>query len=82
MVDPKLPGGPPSMFICGDDAGAKEEVKEILRTFGWEIEDMGGAAGARAIEPIAILWCIPGLTGQGWMHALKMLRPSTPSGGR
>ena len=76
MVNPKLPGGPPSMFICGNDAGAKAQVKEILDKFGWEIEDLGAAEAARAIEPLCILWCIPGLSGGGWMHAYKVLRPS------
>jgi predicted dinucleotide-binding enzyme len=74
MVNPKLTSVP-SMFICGNDAGAKEETKEILTQFGWETEDMGGAAAARAIEPLCILWCIPGFVRNDWMHAFKMLRP-------
>jgi predicted dinucleotide-binding enzyme len=74
MVDPKLPGGPPTMFICGDDAGAKDETKTILVDFGWEISDMGAVEAARAIEPLCILWCIPGMLGQGWSHALKLLK--------
>src|SRR5262249_46652852 len=74
MVDPKLPGGPPTMFMCGNHAGAKDEVKSILREFGWDISDMGTAEAARAIEPLCILWCIPGMLGQGWSHALKLLR--------
>jgi hypothetical protein len=74
MVNPDLPGGPPTMFICGDDAGAKEEVTSILDLFGWEIEDMGGVEAARAIEPLAILWCIPGFRKNEWMHAFKLLK--------
>jgi len=74
MVNPELPGGPPTMFICGNDAGAKAEVRGILEQFGWDIADMGAAEGARAIEPLCILWCIPGLTGGGWQHAFKLLR--------
>jgi len=77
MVHPKLPGGPPTMFICGNDSGAKAEVKRILDQFGWETEDMGAAEAARAIEPLCILWCIPGLTQRGWNHALKLLRTSS-----
>jgi predicted dinucleotide-binding enzyme len=73
MVNPKLPSKP-SMFICGNDAGAKEQTKAILDQFGWETEDMGGAAAARAIEPLCILWCIPGLQRNDWMHAFKVLR--------
>jgi predicted dinucleotide-binding enzyme len=74
MVNPKLPAKP-SMFICGDDAGAKEEARRILDQFGWETEDLGGAAAARAIEPLCILWCIPGFLKNDWMHAFKVLRP-------
>jgi hypothetical protein len=74
MVDPKLKGGPPTMFICGNDEAAKAEVRSILDRFGWETEDLGAAEAARAIEPLCILWCIPGFQGRGWMHALKMLR--------
>jgi len=74
MVNPKFPGGPPTMFICGNDAGAKAEVKVILDQFGWEIEDLGAAEAARAIEPICILWCIPGFLSNRWTHAYKVLR--------
>jgi hypothetical protein len=74
MVDPKLPGGPPTMFICGDDAAAKAKVSAILERFGWEIEDLGAIEAARAIEPLCILWCIPGFTRGRWSHAYKVLR--------
>jgi 8-hydroxy-5-deazaflavin:NADPH oxidoreductase len=74
MVNPKFPGGPPTMFICGNDKGAKAEVRGFLEQFGWDVADMGGVEGARAIEPLCILWCIPGMTGNGWTHAFKLLR--------
>lgn len=74
MVDPSFAGGPPTMFICGDDPTAKADVTAILHTFGWEAEDMGTVHAARAIEPLCPLWCIPGLTGKGWNHAFKLLR--------
>ncbi|HEU4928870.1 MAG TPA: NAD(P)-binding domain-containing protein [Candidatus Krumholzibacteria bacterium] len=74
MVNPKLRGGPPTMFICGDDADAKALVSKILAEFGWEVEDMGSVTSARAIEPLAILWCIPGFLRNDWSHAFKLLR--------
>jgi 8-hydroxy-5-deazaflavin:NADPH oxidoreductase len=74
MVNPKFPGGPPTMFICGNDKGAKAEVKAVLDQFGWDTADMGGVEAARAIEPLCILWCIPGLSGGSWTHAFKLLR--------
>jgi hypothetical protein len=73
MVNPQLPGGPPTMFICGNDAAAKAEVKGILDQFGWGSEDMGGVEAARAIEPLCILWCIPGFRQNRWRHAFKLL---------
>ncbi len=73
MVNPQLPGGPPSMFICGNDAAAKQTVGELLRSFGWETVDMGMVESARAIEPLCMLWCIPVLRGQGSGHAFKLL---------
>ena len=74
MVNPVFAGGRPSMFIAGNDARAKAEVSQILDLFGWDAEDMGGAEAARAIEPLCILWCIPGLLRNDWFHAFKMLR--------
>ena len=74
MVNPKLKGGKPTMFICGNDEGARKAVTGILDQFGWEIADMGKAEAARAIEPLAILWCIPGFLRNDWSHAFKLLR--------
>ncbi len=74
MVNPQLPGGRPTMFVCGDDAGAREQVGRILDAFGWEVEDLGAAVAARAIEPLCILWCIPGFLRNDWAHAFKVLR--------
>jgi predicted dinucleotide-binding enzyme len=62
------------MFIAGNDDDAKSLVKGILNTFGWEIEDMGKAEAARAIEPLCMLWCIPGFLENRWTHAFKLLK--------
>jgi predicted dinucleotide-binding enzyme len=75
MVDPRLPGGPPTMFICGNDDGARRQVAAVLAEFGWETEDLGRAEAARAIEPLCMLWCIPGFRRDSWTHAFKLLRP-------
>lgn len=74
MVHPDFGGIRPTMFICGNDAAAKIEVTEILTRFGWETEDIGGVEGARAIEPLCILWCAPGLLRGQWSHAFKLLK--------
>lgn len=70
MVNPSFPDGKPTMFICGTNSQAKGRVREILQ-FGW---DTGVGAAARAIEPICILWCIPGLLNNKWGHAFKLLK--------
>lgn len=73
MVDPDF-DEKPTMFICGDDSISKQEVKEICEKFGWDTADMGGATGARAIEPLCMLWCIPGFRENSWSHAFRLLR--------
>jgi predicted dinucleotide-binding enzyme len=73
MVNPQYKAGRPSMFICGNDAGAKQTTRKLLDEFGWETEDMGTVEAARAIEPLCILWCIPGFLRNEWTHAFKLL---------
>lgn len=74
MVNPKLEGGPPSMFICGNNATAKKAVAELVSQLGWSPEDMGGVEAARAIEPLSMLWSIPALREKRLDHAFKLLR--------
>ena len=73
MVNPGFKNKP-TMFICGKHKDAKEEVTAVLEQFGWETEDMGSVEAARAIEPLAILWCIPGFRENRWNHTFKLLR--------
>jgi 8-hydroxy-5-deazaflavin:NADPH oxidoreductase len=74
MVNPQFKAGKPTMFICGNDESAKRIVNGVLEQFGWETTDMGKVEAARAIEPLCMLWCIPGLLRQEWNHAFKLLR--------
>jgi predicted dinucleotide-binding enzyme len=74
MINPDFGGIKPSMFICGNDPEARHTVAGILDQFGWETEDMGSAEAARAIEPLCILWCIPGFIRNEWGHAFKLLK--------
>jgi len=73
MVNPDF-SEKPTMFICGNNDHAKKEVHEILDKFGWETADMGKAAAARAIEPLCMLWCIPGMLNGQWNHAFRLLK--------
>jgi predicted dinucleotide-binding enzyme len=73
MVNPAF-SDKPTMFICGNNNNAKRQVTEILDKFGWETSDMGKDTSARAIEPLCILWCIPGMLNGQWGHAFKLLK--------
>ena len=73
MVNPHFKGGKPTMFICGNDEAAKKTVSGIIDQFGWETADMGKIEAARAIEPLCMLWCIPGFQRNDWTHAFKLL---------
>ncbi len=75
MVNPQLPSGKPTMFYCGNEAGAKAQVAKIIEQFGWEGADMGTAAAARPIEALCQLWCIPGFRSNEWTgHAFKLMQ--------
>lgn len=74
MVNPKINGGVPTMFICGNNEKARKQVTDILEVFGWEVCDLGKAEAARAIEPLCMLWCILPMTGSGRNHAFKLLK--------
>jgi predicted dinucleotide-binding enzyme len=75
MIDPQFKDGPPTMFICGNDEPAKKTVSGLIQSVGWEVADMGTAAAARAIEPLCMLWCIPGIVRGEWAHAFKLVKP-------
>jgi hypothetical protein len=73
MVNPQFKDGKPTMFICGNSEAAKKAVGGILDQFDWGTADMGKAEAARAIEPLCMLWCIPGFIRNQWTHAFKLL---------
>jgi predicted dinucleotide-binding enzyme len=59
MVNPgKIGGGDHHMFISGNDAGAKAQVGEFLKTqFGWKnLVDLGDITTARGTESYLLLW--------------------------
>jgi predicted dinucleotide-binding enzyme len=74
MFKPNFPGGPPTMFICGNDSAAKKTVTDLLTQFGWETVDLGGIEGSRLLEPMCILWVKYGMMTGTWNHAFKLLR--------
>jgi 8-hydroxy-5-deazaflavin:NADPH oxidoreductase len=76
MIDPEF-GVKPTMFICGNNFSAKKDVTVLLEKVGWEVEDMGDAESARAIEPLCMLWCIPGIRENKWNHVFKLLKKNS-----
>ncbi len=75
MVNPTFKDGAPSMFICGNSDSAKADTIQILNDLGWgDVQDFGGVKSARAIEPLCMLWCIPGFVSNEWSHAFKYLK--------
>jgi hypothetical protein len=74
MIDPQFPGGPPTMFIGGNDADAKKLVTQISEAWGWEVADLGGIEASRYLEPMCMAWVVYGIRTGQWGHAFKMLR--------
>jgi len=70
---PQLPGGPPDMFLCGNDDAAKKIVGQVCDAFGWGVIDIGGIDGARHLEPMCIVWVLHGIRSGSWTHAFKLL---------
>lgn len=74
MFKPDFPGGPPDMFICGNDDEAKKTVVRILADFGWPAVDIGGIEGARWLEALAMVWISYFFKAGTGNHAFKLLR--------
>lgn len=75
MFRPDFPGGGPDMYICGNDAAAKQTVSGILDEFGWKnVFDLGGIEVSRYLEAMCLVWVLYGSKTGGWNHAFKMLR--------
>ena len=74
MVRPQIEGGPPTMFICGNDATAKKHVREILESWNWEVSDIGGIEASRFLEPMCAVWVLDAARDDHWIQAFKMLR--------
>jgi hypothetical protein len=75
MYHPTFPGGPPDMFICGNDDAAKRTVEGILHEFGWStVIDVGGIEGSRELEALCILWVKSAMRLGNWDIGFKLLR--------
>jgi predicted dinucleotide-binding enzyme len=73
MYKPKLKGGPPTMFIAGNNEDAKKQTTELLTQFGWETSDIGGIESSRYLEAMCLAWVLHGIKTGSWGHAFKLL---------
>ncbi|MFC7047245.1 NADPH-dependent F420 reductase [Halobacteriaceae archaeon GCM10025711] len=72
MVDPEFEEGAPPMFICGDDADAKQRTETILVELGWPgALDVGSIESARYLEALVPLWERVGGMLETRRHAFK-----------
>jgi predicted dinucleotide-binding enzyme len=63
MFKPRFPKA--KMLICGNSSGAKDEIREILREFGWSgAIDIGGIENSRWLESLVVLWVRAALASQ------------------
>jgi predicted dinucleotide-binding enzyme len=75
MFRPEFPGGPPDMFIAGNDEDAKKKVTGILKDFGWgAVHDLGGIETSRYLEAMCMVWVLSAIRGGTWNQAFKLLR--------
>jgi predicted dinucleotide-binding enzyme len=74
MIQPKFPGGPPDMFISGNNAQAKQTVADLLKAFGWSVIDFGGIERSRYLEPLAMIWILHFIDTNTGNHAFKLLK--------
>jgi predicted dinucleotide-binding enzyme len=74
MFRPAFPGGPPDMFICGNDAAAKKQVSGLLAEFGWGVVDVGGIESSRYLEAMCMVWVMHAVASGSYGHAFKLLR--------
>lgn len=75
MADPDYAGQQPDLFICGDDASAKDVVADLTRQLGFTPIDAGDLSLARALEPLALLWVrLAYVQGMGVNIAFKLLQ--------
>jgi predicted dinucleotide-binding enzyme len=74
MFKPKLAGGPPTMFIAGNDEAAKQQTATMLKDWGWETADIGGIEGSRYLEAMCMAWVNYAFKNNVWNHAFKLLK--------
>jgi len=73
MINPRLSGGAPAMFIAGNSDEAKQTVISLLGEFGWPVIDMGGIESARWLEALSLAWVVYSHRTGKTHHAFKLV---------
>lgn len=75
MVNPGKSEGEPTMFICGNEASAKNSTIEILKDFGWkDLIDLGDITNARGMEMLLPLWVRTYVATKNGYFGFKVIR--------
>ncbi len=79
MAAPRYGEAALTMFVCGDDAGARAKVAALAEDLGFEAADAGPLRAARYLEPLAMLWIhLAYAQGFGPDFGFKLLRRPAP----
>jgi predicted dinucleotide-binding enzyme len=76
MVEPAVLPERHTLFICGNDAGAKAQVRELAMSFGWRAEDildLGDISAARGTETYLLLWLRLVAVVDTWRVSVKVV---------
>jgi predicted dinucleotide-binding enzyme len=73
MINPRLTGDKPDMFIAGDNEEAKHTVTQLLGEFGWSVIDLGGIENARWLEALSLAWVVYSHRTGKTHHAFKLV---------
>jgi predicted dinucleotide-binding enzyme len=80
MVDPQSVAASHTIFVAGNDSGAKDEVRELLGSFGWQADDvldLGDISAARGMEMYLPLWLrLFGATGTANLNVKVLVAAS------
>ncbi|WEK36405.1 MAG: NAD(P)-binding domain-containing protein [Candidatus Pseudobacter hemicellulosilyticus] len=75
MVNPSYAQGIPTMFLCGNDAGAKQQVTTLLEALGWKDNiDLGDISRSNLLESLMLTCLIAELQLKTFNAAFSLLR--------
>lgn len=76
IAEPSLAGGPMTVPIVGDDAGAKATVSQLIEDVGFSAVDLGPIGYARELEGMLLVWMNARMDGRPFNYYLRPERQS------